>query len=75
MNALNERTIRELGQVFDEIAARDDVGGAILTGTGEKAFVAGADISELSTMGPVDGVQVSRLGQEVFRRIELSRKP
>jgi enoyl-CoA hydratase len=75
MNALNERTIRELGQAFDEIAARDDVGGVIVTGVGEKAFVAGADISELSRMGPVDGVQVSRLGQEVFRRVELSRKP
>ena len=47
----------------------------ILTGVGEKAFVAGADIAELATMGPVDGIDVSRLGQQVFRRIELSRKP
>jgi enoyl-CoA hydratase len=75
LNALNEQTIRELGLAFQEIAGRDDVGGVILTGTGEKAFVAGADIAELSKMGPVGGVQVSRLGQEVFRRIELSRKP
>jgi len=75
LNALNEQTIRELGEAFDEIARRDDVGGVILTGAGEKAFVAGADIAELSTMGPVDGIEVSRLGQQVFRRIELSRKP
>src|SRR4051812_18194755 len=75
LNALNEQTIRELGQAFEEITGRDDVGGVIVTGVGEKAFVAGADISELSRMGPVDGVQVSRLGQEVFRRVELSRKP
>ena len=75
LNALNEQTIRELGQAFGEIAARDDVGGVILTGVGEKAFVAGADIAELARMGPIDGVLVSRLGQEVFRRIELSRKP
>jgi enoyl-CoA hydratase len=75
LNALNEQTIRELGEAFAEITARDDVGGVILTGVGEKAFVAGADIAELARMGPVDGVLVSRLGQEVFRRIELSRKP
>jgi enoyl-CoA hydratase len=74
-NALNEQTIRELGQAVDEITGRGDVGGMILTGVGEKAFVAGADIAELARMGPVDGVLVSRLGQEVFRRIELSRKP
>jgi enoyl-CoA hydratase len=75
LNALNEETIRELGAAFDEVARRADVGGVILTGVGEKAFVAGADIAELSRMGPVDGVEVSRLGQRVFRQIELSRKP
>ncbi|MFL5383396.1 MAG: enoyl-CoA hydratase-related protein [Longimicrobiaceae bacterium] len=75
LNALNEATIRELGEAVDEITRRDDVGGAILTGVGEKAFVAGADIAELAKMGPVDGIEVSRLGQQVFRRIELSRKP
>lgn len=75
LNALNEATIRELGAAIDEITRRDDVGGAILTGVGEKAFVAGADIAELARMGPVDGIEVSRLGQQVFRRIELSRKP
>jgi enoyl-CoA hydratase len=75
LNALNEQTIRELGQAMDEITARDDVRGVILTGVGEKGFVAGADIAELAKMGPVDGIEVSRLGQQVFRRIELSRKP
>jgi enoyl-CoA hydratase len=75
LNALNEHTIRELGEAFDELTGRDDVGGVIVTGVGEKAFVAGADVAELSTMGPVDGIEVSRLGQQVFRRIELSRKP
>ena len=59
---------------MDEVTRRDDVGGVILTGMGEKAFVAGADIAELATMGPVDGIDVSRLGQQVFRRIELSRE-
>jgi enoyl-CoA hydratase len=75
LNALNEQTIRELGQAMDEIAGRDDVRGVILTGVGEKGFVAGADIAELARMGPVDGIEVSRLGQRVFRQIELSRKP
>ncbi|HKP75564.1 MAG TPA: enoyl-CoA hydratase-related protein [Longimicrobiaceae bacterium] len=75
LNALNEQTIRELADAVDEITRRDDVGGVILTGVGEKAFVAGADIAELARMGPVDGIDVSRLGQQVFRRIELSRKP
>jgi enoyl-CoA hydratase len=75
LNALNEQTIRELGEAVDEALSRDDVGGIIITGVGEKAFVAGADIAELAKMGPVDGVEVSRMGQRVFRRIELSRKP
>lgn len=75
LNALNAQTIEELGRAVDEVIERDDVGGVIVTGTGEKAFVAGADIRELSQMGPVDGVDVSRAGQRVFRRIELSRKP
>lgn len=75
LNSLNEQTIRELGAAMEEIARRDDVGGVILTGVGEKAFVAGADIAELAKMGPVDGIEVSRLGQRVFRAIELSRKP
>jgi enoyl-CoA hydratase len=75
LNALNEQTIRELGQALEEITARAEVRGVILTGTGAKAFVAGADIAELARMGPVDGIEVSRLGQRVFRAIELSRKP
>jgi enoyl-CoA hydratase len=75
LNALNEQTIRDLGSAVEEFTARADVGGVILTGVGERAFVAGADIAELAKMGPVDGVEVSRMGQRVFRAIELSRKP
>jgi enoyl-CoA hydratase len=75
MNALNEGIIRELGSAMEEVTGRADVGGIIITGVGEKAFVAGADIAELAKMGPVDGIEVSRLGQRVFRAIELSRKP
>jgi enoyl-CoA hydratase len=75
LNALNEQTIRELDAAVREVTERADVRGVIVTGTGSKAFVAGADIAELARMGPVDGVEVSRLGQRVFRAIELSRKP
>ncbi|HET7274028.1 MAG TPA: enoyl-CoA hydratase-related protein [Longimicrobiaceae bacterium] len=75
LNALNHETILELGRAVEEIAADDAIGGVIVTGTGPKAFVAGADIAELAKMGPIDGVEISRLGQRVFRSIELSRKP
>lgn len=75
LNALNAQTIRDLAAAVRHVAETPEIQGVILTGVGEKAFVAGADIAELSRMGPVDGVEVSRLGQRVFREIELSRKP
>jgi enoyl-CoA hydratase len=75
LNALNHETILELGGAVREVAENGEVRGVILTGTGPKAFVAGADIAELAKMGPVDGVEVSRLGQRVFRALELSKKP
>jgi len=75
LNALNAEVVSELGQVFDELAEDDDVRGIILTGSGEKAFVAGADIGELATMDSVSGVKVSRDGQTVFRSIERFPKP
>lgn len=75
LNALNRATMEELGNAFEQIAGDDSVGGVIVTGSGQKGFVAGADIAELAEMGPVEGVEVSRLGQKVFRSIELSRKP
>ena len=74
LNALNDATIGELGQAIDEARTRDDVAGVILTGAG-RAFVAGADISELSAQSPFDARARSRRGQEVFRRFETSRKP
>ncbi|MDT8341967.1 MAG: enoyl-CoA hydratase-related protein [Longimicrobiales bacterium] len=75
MNALNGEVIRELGAVFAELEEDDDLRGVILTGAGEKAFVAGADIGELATMDALEGARVSRLGQEVFGRIERFRRP
>jgi len=75
LNALNAQVVREIGSAFDEIRADTSVLGVILIGAGEKAFVAGADIGELSKMGPVDGVGVSREGQDVFRAIERFPRP
>jgi enoyl-CoA hydratase len=75
LNALNARTVTELERAFQELGERADVHGVIVTGAGEKAFVAGADIGELSRMGPLDGVQVSRTGQDAFRFLERMPKP
>ena len=75
LNALNADVIRELGQVFEDLRSDDQVRGVILTGAGEKAFVAGADIGELAQMNSVSGVQVSRDGQTVFGQIERFPKP
>ena len=75
LNALNDLTVQELGSAIEEIRDRRDVGGAILTGAGSKAFVAGADIAELAKQGPLDGRERARRGQHVLRRIETSPKP
>jgi enoyl-CoA hydratase len=75
LNALNDLTVTELGQAIEDVRARDDVGGVILTGAGNKAFVAGADIAELATQGPLEGRERARRGQAVLRRIETSPKP
>jgi enoyl-CoA hydratase len=74
LNALNDATISELGEAIDEAARRDDVGGVILTGAG-RAFVAGADISELSAQSVLEGRDRAARGQRIFRRFETSTKP
>ena len=75
MNALNRRTIEELGAAF--LAAKEDgtVKGIILTGAGEKAFIAGADIAELSAIDADKAGEFSEKGQEVLSFIETLGKP
>ncbi|HEX6938975.1 MAG TPA: enoyl-CoA hydratase-related protein [Longimicrobiales bacterium] len=75
LNALNAATVAELDRAFRALAAEDTVRAVIITGAGEKAFVAGADIAELAQMGPITGVQVSRRGQDAFRFLESMPKP
>ena len=75
LNALNADIVAKLGERMREVAQDSAVRGVILTGAGEKAFVAGADIGELAQMSPLSGIQVSRAGQDVFRFIETMRKP
>lgn len=74
LNALNAALIGELGAAIDEMQTRDDVAAVILTGAG-RAFVAGADISELSGLSALDGQRLALRGQDVFRRFETSPKP
>jgi enoyl-CoA hydratase len=75
LNALDERTMQELDAAFGAIDADAAVRGVIVTGAGEKAFVAGADIGELSTRTPVDGRDYTVRGQRVLDRIESLGKP
>src|SRR5215467_5269820 len=74
-NALNSATVRELGAAFDQ--AKNDAGVrvVILTGSGEKAFVAGADINELAVQSPVGGKEYALSGQGIFDSIENLGKP
>src|SRR6267142_2875500 len=75
LNALNEKTVREIHAVFSSLRENPDVGVVILTGAGEKAFVAGADINELAVMTPLQGEASSKLGQAALREIETLGKP
>jgi enoyl-CoA hydratase len=75
LNALNGELITELDRAFHQLAEDDAVRGLILTGAGERAFVAGADIAELAQMGPLSGVRTSRQGQDAFRFLEKMSKP
>lgn len=70
LNALNNATFDELDKALDQVRATPEVRVMILTGTGEKAFVAGADIAELVKMNPLEAKSFSRKGQKVFSKIE-----
>lgn len=75
LNALNQAVISELAEAFR--IAREDaaIRAVILTGAGEKAFIAGADIGEIASVDPMEAERISRRGQQIFRSLETLRKP
>ncbi len=75
LNALNERTLTELAHAFDALEADAAVRLLVVTGAGEKAFVAGADINELAKMEAMQAKDKAFFGQQVFARLERSSKP
>ena len=75
LNALNTQTIDELERALLELQQDDNVRAIVLTGAGEKSFVAGADINELAVLSPAQGQQHARRGQAVFNTIEHLGKP
>jgi enoyl-CoA hydratase len=75
LNALNQATLHELAQTLDDIYNDDQIRGVIFTGDGDKAFVAGADIRELSAMSREDALALSEYGQGLFSKIERCPKP
>ncbi len=75
LNALNVATVTELDRAFTAAADDTDVHAVVLTGAGERAFVAGADIAELNTLGPEAAKEFALRGQAVFTRIERMTKP
>ena len=75
LNALNAATLDALHAAFDAAAADDAIRVVVLTGAGPKAFVAGADIAEMSALAPVQGRDFSLRGQRMMRRVERMPKP
>lgn len=75
LNALNARTLEELNDAFRRLRERRDLGAAVITGAGEKAFVAGADIGELAGADAQAGREASLKGQAVLRGIETAGRP
>lgn len=76
LNALNRETLAEIGEAFREAIRDSDISGIIITGAGDKAFVAGADISELRFLNEVEGHKLaSEVHTNVFNLIADSEKP
>ena len=75
LNALNAEVLSEIGNVFRDLRDDDDVLGVVLTGAGEKAFVAGADIGEIAQLTPSTAVKFSREGHKICAEIERFPKP
>ena len=75
LNALNSDTLSELSAALDELGKDSEVKAVIITGSGEKAFIAGADISQMKDFSSLEGRKFAQLGQATFRKIELLPQP
>ena len=75
LNALNEQTINDLDSIFEELKENELVYVVVLTGSGEKAFVAGADIKELNKLDMITAKEFAEKGQAVFNKIDKFDKP
>lgn len=75
LNALNKTVLDELDAAMDEVYRNDDIRGVIITGSGNKAFVAGADIKEFGEVSDHKGKELSERGQHIFFKIEDCPKP
>lgn len=75
MNALSREVIDELDAVFDDVYELEEIRGVIITGAGEKAFVAGADIGEFAAFTPEQAKAMAANGHRVFNKIESAPKP
>jgi len=75
LNALNGQTMLELSHLVDEIAKDETVKVVIITGSGDKAFVAGADITEMQPMTAIEGRNWGKLGQATFAKVQNLQQP
>jgi len=75
LNALNKDVMQELNELMSEIETNPEIKAVIITGAGKKAFIAGADISELLGLSSPEGVNLARTGQNLFFKIENCSKP
>jgi len=75
LNALNNKVLSELDSLFTHVNEDEEIKGVILTGAGDKAFVAGADIKALSELNAESGQETARNGQRIFEKIERCFKP
>ncbi|MCR9013404.1 enoyl-CoA hydratase/isomerase family protein [Aquiflexum gelatinilyticum] len=75
LNALNFATLSEIREIFTEVSDNKDIKAVIITGSGDKAFIAGADISEIAEINELNARKFSENGQEIFSMIENCHKP
>jgi enoyl-CoA hydratase len=75
LNALNKDVMQDLNKILDEVESNAEIKAAIITGSGQKGFVAGADISEFVGLSSKEGKELAKKGQDIFFRIENSTKP